>query len=343
MNSKQMIILKLGNKIIFQHPISQLNNLQKKNTITNKKPLINNVILKINFDNNNKEIEKKIINEEKLLKKMMNGYFNKEKPNFMNEISKEENQIMNLQKSVEKFELNDNMKFQEMISILNNNNKENIKLKEVNNKNMTNDKKKEILSLISSNKKFFSKKLCLNKNNFDKINQNLVLFMENNNNNRNNINNINTNESNDNSEQVNNKIKFEKNKTIYRKINKIKEEYIKSFKTFIGNDKLSDRIIISYFDINHPNVKIAAQKYFISKYGLDEITLIYIYQTNPNDKFCHKFKLISEINELFIKAKNEKNINPRLYMKSGKEIKNNSKIKCIGALNLDNNSIIKII
>ena len=340
MNSKQMIILKLGNKIIFQHPISQLNNLQKKNTITNKKPLINNVILKINFDNNNKEIEKKIINEEKLLKKMMNGYFNKEKPNFINEISKEENQIMNLQKSVEKFELNDNMKFQEMISILNNNNKENIKL---NNKNMTNDKKKEILNLISSNKKFFSKKLCLNKNNFDKINQNLVLFMENNNNNRNNINNINTNESNDNSEQVNNKIKFEKSKTIYRKINKIKEEYIKSFKTFIGNDKLSDRIIISYFDINHPNVKIAAQKYFISKYGLDEITLIYIYQTNPNDKFCHKFKLISEINELFIKAKNEKNINPRLYMKSGKEIKNNSKIKCIGALNLDNNSIIKII
>ena len=338
MNSKQMIILKLGNKIIFQHPISQLNNLQKKNTITSKKPLINNVILKINFDNNNKEIEKKIINEEKLLKKMMNGYFNKEKPNFMNEISKEENQIMNLQKSVEKFELNDNMKFQEMISILNNNNKENIKL---NNKNMTNDKKKEILSLISSNKKFFSKKLWLNKNNFDKINQNLVLFMENNNNNRNNINNIKTNESNDNSEQANNKI--EKSKTIYRKINKIKEEYIKSFKTFIGNDKLSDRIIISYFDINHPNVKIAAQKYFISKYGLDEITLIYIYQTNPNDKFCHKFKLISEINELFIKAKNEKNINPRLYMKSGKEIKNNSKIKCIGALNLDNNSIIKII
>ena len=340
MNSKQMIILKLGNKIIFQHPISQLNNLQKKNTITSKKPLINNVILKINLDNNNKEIEKKIINEEKLLKKMMNGYFNKEKPNFMNEISKEENQIMNLQKSVEKFELNDNMKFQEMISILNNNNKENIKL---NNKNMTNDKKKEILSLISSNKKFFSKKLCLNKNNFDKINQNLVLFMENNNNNRNNINNINTNESNDNSEQVNNKIKIEKSKTIYRKINKIKDEYIKSFKTFIGNDKLSDRIIISYFDINHPNVKIAAQKYFISKYGLDEITLIYIYQTNPNDKFCHKFKLISEINELFIKAKNEKNINPRLYIKSGKEIKNNSKIKCIGALNLDNNSIIKII
>lgn len=340
MNSKQMIILKLGNKIIFQHPISQLNNLQKKNTITNKKPLINNVILKINFDNNNKEIEKKIINEEKLLKKMMNGYFNKEKPNFMNEILKEENQITNLQKSVEKFELNDNMKFQEMISILNNNNKENIKL---NNKNKTNDKKKEILSLISSNKKFFSKKLCLNKNNFDKINQNLVLFKENNNNNRNNINNIKSNESNDNSEQVNTKIKIEKNKTIYRKINKIKEEYIKSFKTFIGNDKLSDRIIISYFDINHPNVKIAAQKYFISKYGLDEITLIYIYQTNPNDKFCHKFKLISEINELFIKAKNEKNINPRLYMKSGKEIKNNSKIKCIGALNLDNNSIIKII
>ena len=162
-------------------------------------------------------------------------------------------------------------------------------------------------------------------------------------NNNNNINNIKTNESNDNSEQVNNKIKIEKSKTIYRKINKIKEEYLKSFKTFIGNDKLSDRIIISYFDINHPNVKIAAQKYFISKYGLDEITLIYIYQTNPNDKFCHKFKLISEINELFIKAKNEKNINPRLYMKSGKEIKNNSKIKCIGALNLDNNSIIKII
>ena len=157
---------------------------------------------------------------------------------------------------------------------------------------------------------------------------------------------------NNNDDNVNkdiNRTKTEPNKNQNNKIykingiNKIKEEHLEAFRNFIGNHKLSDRIIISYFDINYPNVKIAAQKYFKSKYGVDEITLIYIYQKNPNDKIFHKFELVSEVNELFLAAKTENIKNPKLYLQTGKEIINNRKIKCIGALNLDNNAIIKII
>ena len=78
-------------------------------------------------------------------------------------------------------------------------------------------------------------------------------------------------------------------------------------------------------------------------YSIDEITLIYIYQDKPNETFAHKFKLISDINELFITAQNNNIKFPKLILKNGKEIKNNKKIKCIGALYLDDNSIIKII
>ena len=46
---------------------------------------------------------------------------------------------------------------------------------------------------------------------------------------------------------------------------------------------------------------------------------------------------------MFLAAKTENINNPKLYLKTGQEIKNNRKIKCIGALNLENNSIIKIL
>ena len=52
--------------------------------------------------------------------------------------------------------------------------------------------------------------------------------------------------------------------------------------------------------------------------------------------------MVSEVNELFLAAKTENISNPKLYLKTGKEIIINRKIKCIGALNLDNNSIIFI-
>ena len=321
------ISLKLGNKMIFQHPLSQLSQLKKnKNIISNNIEALNkDVIPKFILDKENLEnnSEKRMINEMRLFKKIESGYFIDEyKPNFREEISKIEYEINNLQHNIEKNQLNDYIKFKEMISKLN--------LKEINinkYKNLSNAPKKEILNLIKSNKKLYSNILCLNKNNIDKINGNLTLFKEN----------------------IINKIikrnKTEPNKIGYNKINginKIKEEYLENFKNFIGNFKLSDRIIISYFDINHPNIKVAAKKYFQSKYGVDEITLIYIYKENQNDKIYHKFELVSEVNELFLAAKTENINNPKLYLKTGKEIINNRKIKCIGALNLDNNSIIFI-
>ena len=327
MKTENIISLKLGNKIIFQHSLSQLSQLEKnKNIIINNIEALNkDVIPKFILDKENLEnnSEKRMINGMRLFKKIESGYFIDEyKSRFGEEISKIEYEINNLQQSVEKNQLNDYIKFKEMISKLN--------LKEINinkYKNLSNDSKKEILNLIKSNKKLYSNILCLNKNNIDKINGNLTLFKEN---------------------IINKKIKRNKtepNKIGYNKINeinKIKEEYLENFKNFIGNFKLSDRIIISYFDINHPNIKIAAKKYFQSKYGVDEITLIYIYKENQNDKIYHKFELVSEVNELFLAAKTENINNPKLYLKTGKEIKNNRKIKCIGALNLDNNSIIFI-
>lgn len=327
MKTENIISLKLGNKIIFQHSLSQLTQLKKnKNIISNNIEALNkDVIPKFILDKENLEnnSEKRMINEMRLFKKIESGYFIDEyKSSFGEEISKIEYEINNLQQSVEKNQLNDYIKFKEMISKLN--------LKEINinkYKNLSNDSKKEILNLIESNKKLYSNILCLNKNNIDKINGNLTLFKVN---------------------IINKKIKRNKtepNKIGYNKINginKIKEEYLENFKNFIGNFKLSDRIIISYFDINHPNIKVAAKKYFQSKYGVDEITLIYIYKENQNDKIYHKFELVSEVNELFLAAKTENINNPKLYLKTGKEIINNRKIKCIGALNLDNNSIIFI-
>ena len=49
MNSDNTICLKLGNKIIFQHHLSQLKKLEKMNN--NRKPLNNDVTLKFSFDN----------------------------------------------------------------------------------------------------------------------------------------------------------------------------------------------------------------------------------------------------------------------------------------------------
>ena len=123
----------------------------------------------------------------------------------------------------------------------------------------------------------------------------------------------------------------------------VTNEQIELFKTFVGNSTLSNSMVVSYFDLYHPKVKFAAEKYFMSRYGSDYITLNFLY---PNDlgKKLHKFRFTSEIKELFMAAQDD-NIafaNPKLFMENGKEIINNRKIKCIGALNLNNNSIIKV-
>ena len=82
MNSNNnIIVLKLGGKIIFQHQITKLKNLSYiiKEKQNSKKLQNNNkdVIPRIDFNNNRKniknEMEQKIINDEKLLKKFIDN------------------------------------------------------------------------------------------------------------------------------------------------------------------------------------------------------------------------------------------------------------------------------
>ena len=94
------------------------------------------------------------------------------------------------------------------------------------------------------------------------------------------------------------------------------------------------------------NQELIEQKIIINKTTKDNLISehkkcvpLQIYQK----VYLDKQKLISEINELFLEAKKENLNNPRLFLKNGTEIKNNRKIKCIGALNLDNNYKITII
>ena len=111
------ISLKLGNKMIFQHPLSQLSQLKKNNN----KAINNDVIPKFILDRDNldNDCETRMINEERLFKKIKNGYFiYKDKPNFGEEISKIEFEINDLQETIEKNQLNEYIKFKEMISIL---------------------------------------------------------------------------------------------------------------------------------------------------------------------------------------------------------------------------------
>jgi ubiquitin C-terminal hydrolase len=70
MNSDNVISLKLGNKIIFKHPISQLNKLiKKKPTASNIKNINTDVIplFMLNIDKTDEEFGKRFINGERLL------------------------------------------------------------------------------------------------------------------------------------------------------------------------------------------------------------------------------------------------------------------------------------
>lgn len=110
----------------------------------------------------------------------------------------------------------------------------------------------------------------------------------------------------------------------------------------MGNSTLSNQIILSYFDIYNQKVKIAAEKYFKSRYGSEYITLNFLYQKKPPENIQHKFRFI--VKELFFTTQNDLSdkVIPKIFLENGKEIVNNGKIKCIGALNLNNNSIIKV-
>ena len=375
MNPNAFISLKLGEKIIFQHPLSQLKQISSTIIKKNKQREYRNLDVIPKFIANksmkemNQDLSQRLISKKKIFDKINNTYFSKFHPDFSENLQNIENEMNNLQENIDKGTTNDYKKFGQMIYIINMN-KTNGKIKSMSKmnikdyKNINSEIKNDILNSISLNKKIFAQKIGLHKIDPNKLNQNLIKnkqnltqyntnFNKNNNltnleNNKNEYNMTENNFNNNNNNVINsNNYNTEPNKKYnnnQRRAMPITDEQIDLFKTFVGNSKLSNIIISSYFDAFNPKVKQAAEKYFKSKYGSEFITLNFIYPTKPGNKI-HKFKYTSEIKELFLAAQDDIiSMNfPKLFLENGKEIYNNRKIKCIGALNLNNNSIIKVL
>ena len=359
-------------------------NLSKKNNPKKflNMDVIPRYILNQHMNELNQELTKKLINKKNIFDKIKNTYFSKSHPDFHESLGDIENEMNTLQESIDKGNNNDYKKFTEMISIINSN-KTNEKIKTIQKMNITDYKninkeiENDIINSISLNKKIFSQRIGLNKKNLklsqpinrnNQLNSNLDLNKNYNttdnksynitdnksyNITENNINllkkSTNTNNNNINYNTEPNDIKNNNNYNtgIYEnnqnKVIPITNEQIELFKTFVGNSKLSNNMITSYFDMYNPKVKFAAERYFKSRYGSEFITLNFVYPIRPGNK-QHKFRLISEIKELFMAVENDtiSMSNPKLILENGKELLNNRKFKCIGALNLNNNSIIKV-
>jgi len=372
MNSNGFISLKLGERVLFQHPLSELNQITSAFIKKTKIKTIKNIGIIPKFITNkqtgtmNQDLSTRLMNKKQNLNKIKSAYFSKNHPDFSENLKNIENQMNSIDETINKRKVNDYKKYEQMISIINKN-KTNNKIKSL--QKMTvkeyskiNSKTKDdILNCISLNKKVFAQQIGLHKIDPNKINQKLKMALLNQNKMNNNKNmktlrdkeynktETNLDKINSFSDRKKDLIESNSNKNLtqynmaQKKVVPVTNEQIELFKTFVGNPTLSNSIVVSFFDLYHPKVTFAAEKYFKNKYGLDFITLNFVYATNPGKKI-HKFKFISEVKELFMAAQND-NIsfaNPKLLAENGKEIINNRKFKCIGALNLNNNSIIKV-
>ena len=89
-------------------------------------------------------------------------------------------------------------------------------------------------------------------------------------------------------------------------------------------------------------MKDAAENYFKNVYREDYLTFRYVYK-NRGSKI-HKFRFSDDVDNLFLAAQDDylSVVKPRLFMDNNKEIVRDKKIKCIGALNIANNSNISV-
>ena len=122
----------------------------------------------------------------------------------------------------------------------------------------------------------------------------------------------------------------------------ITKEQVELFKIFVGNNSIPDNHAVSYFDKFNPKVKDAAENYFKNVYREDYLTFRYVYK-NRGSKI-HKFRFSDDVDNLFLAAQDDylSVVKPRLFMDNNKEIVRDKKIKCIGALNIANNSNISV-
>jgi hypothetical protein len=348
-NNSQYIALKMGNKLVFRDPLNTIrsypgqnynnayqSNYNNQNSNYKKRnyegmDVLPKFIANENMKEVNRELLERLMKKKNIFNKMMNAYFSENQFSFMNSLQEVEME-MNRYKDISENNKNKDFEgFMDLLSFMNCNRTngnltamQNISLNDY--RTMNYDTKKIVLAGIFENKIALSQKLNLKS--YEKYMPNRPSYQNNMNNNRNN--------------NVNNNMN---NNKFYNQ-NPITKEQIELFKTFIGNPHISDQHVKSYFDPSNPKVILAANKYYKNIYGLDYLTLNYYYPYKAKSGIkVHKFKFTGELSELFLAAEGDfiSVKSPRLFLENGKEIFNNNKVKCIGALNLSNNAKIKVL
>ena len=293
----------------------------------------------------NKELAYKLGEKKAKLNTFINAYISEETSDFTVAINDIESDMDRYKSIMEQQKDKDFEGFKDLIGFINNNNKTNENLKAFQSmslndyKNMNYDIKKRVLSGIFENREALAKKLDVNKaTNPAARRANSMNYQQNsyyNNNNNYGVNNNNYNNNNNNNNYNN------YNMMLQNKYN-ITQEQIDLFKIFVNNPKIPNNHVESYFNKSNPKVMDAAENYFKNIYKTDYLTFTYKY--NNKGSKVHKFRFSGNIDALFLAAQEDylSVNNPRLILDNGKEIAKDKKIKCIGALNLENNSIINV-
>jgi hypothetical protein len=294
----------------------------------------------------NREMAYKLFEKKNKLNTLVNAYISKEHSDFNKSIMDIELDMDKYKSIMEQQKDKDYEGFKDLIAFINNN-RTNTNLKEMQSlslneyKNMNYDIKKKVLSGIFENREEISKKLNVYvnanaPNNFNNVNTHKRMNTVNYKNNSGyNMNNNNRNNFNINDFEVINK----RNNMMEAQIT---QEQIDLFKIFVNNPQMQNEHVRTYFNKLNPKVRDAAENYFKNIYRLDYITLNYKYKNRASK--IHKFRFSGEVDALFTAAQGDyiSITQPRLFLENGKEIIKNKKIKCIGALNLENNANIHI-
>ena len=292
----------------------------------------------------NKELAYKLGEKKAKLNTFINAYISEETSDFTSAINDIESDMDKYKSIMEQQKDKDFEGFKDLIGFINNNKtNENLKAFQTMSlndyKNMNYDIKKRVLSGIFENREALAKKLDVNKaTNPAARRANSMNYQQNsyyNNNNNYGVNNNNYNNNNNNNNYNN------YNMMLQNKYN-ITQEQIDLFKIFVNNPKIPNNHVESYFNKSNPKVMDAAENYFKNIYKTDYLTFTYKY--NNKGSKIHKFRFSGNIDALFLAAQEDylSVNNPRLILDNGKEIAKDKKIKCIGALNLENNSIINV-
>lgn len=354
MNLNQFIIFKMGNKVIFKESLTLLKsngsqysppnqNVTKKKGDFTGMDIVPKFMINQNQRESNEEMIRRINNKRNTLSKIMTSYFSEKDDFFTSSIQEVESEVNRYKDNLEKIKNNDYEGFQELLSFINNNRSnpslasmKNISLSDY--KNMNYETKKIIFGGIYENRPAIAMKLNLNYwNSYVDVNPiqrpspSPGLGPEF--------------KSAPPQQRPRAGTSASANKKRINLNTLITVEQIDLFKTFIGNPNLPDNHAKTYFDPSNPKVVLAADKYFKNIYKLDYLTLYYYYPTKNDGPKIHRFKFVAEISDLFMAAQNDylSVVNPRLILENGKEIMNNKRYKCVGALNLSNNTKIRVL